>query len=84
MSVWNSWFRLALVDVVELDEAASVARVCNRSRICEMLLMPPSMIWSCAVLLLPLATPWVIWAIWSRSVLATARPAASSAEELIR
>ena len=55
-SDWNSLFSVDRLPV-NVPEADCVASVFNRSRMEEMLLMPPSMIWSCAVASLPLATP---------------------------
>src|SRR5471030_2484937 len=69
---------------VNVDEADCVARVFMRSNTLLMLLRPPSMI--CRVLIpsLALRTPCVSSAVSLRYWLATARPAASSPDWLMR
>ncbi len=69
---------------VNVPEADSAASVFMRSNICEMLFNPPSTICNCVRPLLAFWTPCVSSAMSARYWLATAKPAASSPEELMR
>ena len=82
-SVWYSLFSVPRLPV-KVEEADCVARVFMRSSIFEMLLRPPSMICSWLMPSLALRTPWVSSAVSLRNLLATASPAASSPDELMR
>src|SRR5579863_8652485 len=80
---WNSLFRTVRL-APDAEDADCVARVESRSRSVEMLLSAPSLIWSCDNPSLALSTPWFRIAWSDRYWLATAKPAASSPEELMR
>ena len=82
-SVVNSWFRVARLPE-KVPEADWVAKLFNWSRMFEMLFRPPSMVCRILVPSLALRTPCVSSLTVLRSPFATARPAASSPEELIR
>jgi len=69
---------------VKVLEAACVASVFMRSSIFPMLLRPPSMIWSVLTPSFALRTPCVNSATSLRNLLATAKPAASSPDWLMR
>ena len=81
--LWNSLFSVSR-SPVKVAEADCVARVFKRSSILEMLFMPPSTICNVLTPSLALRTPWVSSATSLRNLLATAKPAASSPEELMR
>ena len=86
ISVTRLWYSLfsTLRSPVKVPDEDWVARVFNRSSILPMLFMPPSMIWSCATPSLALRTPCMSSEVSLRNLLAIARPAASSPDELMR
>ena len=72
------------VDISKLSDADWVASVARRSSSVEMLLSAPSLICSVDSPSFALRMPWFSTATFDRNVFATARPAASSPELLMR